>query len=361
MDDIFKSSVVALLASLFCIWLLRPLAIRLGFVDRPDDGRKLHEKEVPLIGGIVLFFGFCFALLVLAASLQPYRGMLAGSAILVLMGVVDDFKDLSSKLRLFGQLLSALLLVIWGNILLRHLGNLFFLGDVRLGLWAIPITVFLVMAYINAMNMVDGQDGLAGGVALGQAVLLLVASFQMHLHMDQRLLIILIVLLVVFLSFNMRFPWRKHASIFMGDSGSTFIAFLLSWFAIDLSQHNADVIKPITLLWVMAFPLFDLINVTIVRIRQKKPLFIASRDHFHHALHVAGINASLSTLLLCALSISLGAIGFLLNVIMLAEGWQFLLWLAALIFYIFIVELTRKPFMSKKEIMSEEDSVVQQE
>ena len=157
-DDILKSSVVALLASLFCIWLLRPLAIRLGFVDRPS-GRKLHEKEVPLIGGIALFFGFCFALLSVAVSLQPYRGMLAGSSILVLMGVVDDFKDLSSKLRLFGQLLAALLLVSWGGMMLHNLGDLFFFGDVKLGLWAIPITIFVVMAYINAMNMVDGQDG----------------------------------------------------------------------------------------------------------------------------------------------------------------------------------------------------------
>ena len=123
--DILKSSVIALLASLFCIWLLRPLAIRLGLVDRPSE-RKLHENEIPLTGGIAMFFGFCFALLSLHESLFPYRGMLAGSAILVLMGVMDDFRDLSSKLRLRGQLLAALLLVIWGDVLLQNWGNLFF-------------------------------------------------------------------------------------------------------------------------------------------------------------------------------------------------------------------------------------------
>src|SRR3990167_1902763 len=167
-----KGSMAALIASLFCLWLLRPLSVRLGLVDRPS-GRKLHAKEVPLIGGIAMFFGFCFALLAMGVSLQPYRGMFAGSSILVMMGVVDDFRDLSSKLRLWGQFVAALLLVIWGHVLLANWGDLFFLGEMSLGLWAIPVTVFLVVANINAMNMVDGQDGLAGGVALGQALLLL--------------------------------------------------------------------------------------------------------------------------------------------------------------------------------------------
>src|SRR3990167_1068025 len=347
--DILKAGIAALVASLFCIWLLRPLAMRLGLVDRPA-GRKLHEKEVPLIGGIAMFFGFCFALLVLSISLKPYRGILAGSSILLLMGVVDDFRDLSSKLRLCGQLLAALLLIIWGHVLLSNLGNLFFLGDVILGMWAIPLTVFVVVAYINAMNMVDGQDGLAGGVALGQAVLLLMLSLQLRAAVNVRMLIMLIMVLIVFLSFNMRFPGRKHAHIFIGDAGSTFIAYLLAWFAIDLSQQNVHFLTPMTLLWIMSFPIFDLVNVTLLRIRQHKSIITASRDHFHHVLHVAGVNTVLSTVLLCALSMSLGLIGLILNHFTMAEGWQFLFWLLSLGLYIGIVELTRKP-LSKPTVM----------
>lgn len=358
--DILKSSVIALLASLFCIWLLRPLAIRLGLVDRPSE-RKLHENEIPLTGGIAMFFGFCFALLSLHESLFPYRGMLAGSAILVLMGVMDDFRDLSSKLRLCGQLLAALLLVIWGDVLLQNWGNLFFLGAIKPGLWAIPITAFVVIANINAMNMVDGQDGLAGGVALGQALLLLLISVKLHRYLDQQLLTILIVTLSVFLSFNMRLPWRKRASIFMGDAGSTFIAFLLAWFAIDLSQQNTSLIKPVTVLWIMSFPLFDLINVMGHRIRQKKSVFVASRDHFHHVLHFAGLNASLSTALLCILSLSLGAIGLILNYFAVTEGIQFILWLLGLMFYIYIVELTRKPVEKTPLFETGNDVIEQQE
>jgi undecaprenyl-phosphate alpha-N-acetylglucosaminyl 1-phosphatetransferase len=346
MTEILKSGLTALVASLFCIWLLRPLAMRLGLVDRPND-RKRHENEVPLIGGIAMFFGFCFALLTLPVSLQPYRSMLAGSSILVLMGVIDDFKDLSSKLRLLGQIFAAFLLVVWGHVILQYLGNIFFIGNLKLGLLALPLTVLIVVTYLNAMNMVDGQDGLAGGVAVGQAILLLILSMRLHRYVDMHLLIILIGCLLVFLSYNMRLPWRRRASIFMGDAGSTFIAFLLAWFAIDLSQHNQALVKPITVLWIMAFPVFDLITVIVLRIRQQKPILVASRDHVHHVLHVAGINTSLSTLLLCGLSVSFGVLGFILDSLAMPEAWQFVLWLVGLVFYIYIVDLTRKPLMQE--------------
>ncbi len=208
------------------------------------------------------------------------------------------------------------------------------------------------------MNMVDGQDGLAGGVALGQAVLLLFLSKQLQCVSDSRFLFILIILLIVFLSFNMRLPWRRHASIFLGDSGSTFIAFLLAWFAIDLSQQNSALINPMTVLWIMAFPLFDLINVIALRVRQRKPILVASRDHFHHFLHVAGLNASLSTLLLCTLSFILGLIGLAMSYLRISDAWQFILWVAALLLYIYIVELTRKPLITNARL---EEAVTTQE
>jgi UDP-GlcNAc:undecaprenyl-phosphate GlcNAc-1-phosphate transferase len=341
MTDFITTSVIAVIACLFCIRLLRPLAIRIGFVDRPTE-RKLHEHNTPLVGGIAIFFGFCFSLLMLHSSLQPYRGMLAGSSILILMGVVDDFSDLSSRLRLLGQVMAALMLASWGHVLLGHLGHLLFTGNLQLGMWALPVTVFLVVANFNAINMIDGQDGLAGGVALGQALLLLLLSIQLKMATEQRLLVILIMLLLVFLAFNMRFPWRKRASVFLGDSGSTFVAFLLAWFAIDISQHNLHVVNPIAVLWIMAFPLFDLLNVTVHRISAGKSIFKASRDQFHHILHSAGVSTASSTRLLCALSFGLGSIGFLLAHYRVHDGYQLILFLSTLIMYFGMVQFVRK-------------------
>ncbi len=340
MTDFITSSIIAVIACLFCIRLLRPLAIRIGFVDRPTE-RKRHDHNTPLVGGIAIFFGFCFSLLMLHTSLQPYRGMLAGISILILMGVVDDFRDLSSKLRLMGQVLAALMLAAWGSVLLKHLGHLFFTGNLQLGMWALPATVFLVVANLNAMNMIDGQDGLAGGVAVGQAALLLWLACRLNMAAEQKLLVILIMLLLVFLNYNMRFPWHKRASVFLGDSGSTFIAFLLAWFAIDISQHNIHIVSPIMVLWIMAFPLFDMLNVTLHRVMAGKSIFKASRDHFHHILHLAGIRTATSTYLLCAFSIGLGLIGFLLACYQVSDGCQFIIFIAALASYLGGVELIR--------------------
>lgn len=347
--DILKSSVVAMLATLFCIWLLRPLAHHIGFVDRPG-GRKVHENDTPLIGGVAMFFGFCFAILSLHVSMEAYRGMIAGGSLLILMGVVDDFKELSSKLRLLGQLLAAIFLIAWGHQLLSNLGNIFFLGDLHLGLWAFPVTVVAVVGYLNAMNMLDGQDGLAGGVALTQCSLLLLLAVQFDRYNDLRMLLILAVLLLVFLSFNMRFPWRKKASIFMGDSGVTFIAFLIAWFAIELSQVNTQVLKPVTILWIVAFPIFDLIAVSLFRIRQGKPVLQASRDHFHHILHLAKLNVQISTFLLCLLSLAFGGIGIGMNYLGVAEGWQFIALFVALALYLALVQLVRDPPRGLKNV-----------
>ena len=337
-----KSCLIALTSTLFCIWLLRPLAVRIGFVDRPG-GRKQHDHEVPLIGGIAMFFGFSLSLLSLHVSLANYRGLIAGSLILMMMGVVDDFRELSSKLRICGQIIAALLLVIWGGLTVDNLGNIFSLGHFQLGMWSLPLTVLVVVAFINAMNMVDGQDGLAGGIALGQVLLLGWLSASLHRHIDTSMLLIIAVLLGVFLSFNMHFPWRKRALIFMGDSGVTFIAFLIAWFAVGLSQANVHLLKPITVVWILAFPLFDLVNVSLYRIRQGKSPLIAGRDHLHHVLKLKGIDASISTLLLCILSLSLGLVGILLNHYNVNDGYQSLALLLALSMYLLLVKIARVP------------------
>lgn len=339
--DVLKSASLAFVAALFCIGLLRPLAIRLGLVDVPD-GRKQHAANVPLIGGIAIFFGFCFALLSMNMSLLPYRGMIAGSTVLVLMGVVDDFRELDSRLRLCGQLLAVLFLIFWGHVELNQLGDILFLGPIALGFWSVPVTLLLVMTNLNAVNMIDGQDGLAGGVGLGQALLLAWVALQLDQQRDFQLLMVLVALLLAFLLFNMPVLWRKQASIFLGDAGSTLIAFLLAWFAITLSQSDVHTIYPIALLWIMAFPLFDLLNVVIHRFQKRRSVFLAGRDHIHHVLQVAGVSASISTFLLCLFSFLLGVLGIVLARLGFPEAWQFMLFLVIMLVYCLLVALSRQ-------------------
>ncbi len=341
MIALISNDIVAMLATLFSIWLLRPLAVRLGFVDKPG-GRKQHQNEVPLIGGIAIFFGFCFALLSLPLSLQSYRALIAGSSLLLIIGVIDDFCELSSRFRLLGQAVAALCLALWGHKQIYELGNLFFSGNISLGIISLPFTVIAVIGFLNAMNMMDGQDGLAGGVALGQVLLLAYLSWQVQDYTNFSLLIMMVSLLAVFLCFNMRLPWRSYASIFMGDAGSTFIAFLIAWFAVSTGQSHTIIIKPVLILWVLAFPIFDLLHVSLLRFKQKRPLLAASRDHFHHILHVAGFDTAISTPLLALFSFGLGIVGILLNNLGITDGWLFLSWLLALLIYLFLVKLVRQ-------------------
>lgn len=336
---ILLSSIIAILATLFFIWTLRPLARRLGFVDRPG-GRKQHHHDVPLIGGIAIFCGFAAALWSLPFSLKPYYALFAGGGLLLVMGIIDDFRELNSKLRLVGQIIAVLLMIFWGHIQVESFGDLLFFGNINLGLWGIPVTIILVVGFLNAMNMLDGQDGLAGGIAFGQVLLLSYLCWHIH-HRDFAVLALFGALLLVFLAFNMRTPWRRHAAIFLGDAGSTFIAFTVAWFAISTGE-SGDIVKPAIILWILGFPVFDLLQVCFARLQQKKPLLLPSRDHFHHLLQANGVDATTSTWAMIMVSFALGLTGILLNYFQVQEGWQLLAWLCIFISYLGIVKFMRK-------------------
>lgn len=334
---------VGIFTTFICIYLLKPVAIHIGLIDRPG-GRKTHVAEVPLIGGISIFMGFCFSLLCLDISLKDYRGLLAGSAILVLIGIMDDFKELTPRVRLIGQGLASLLLVQWGHLTVTHLGNLFFLGNVNLGFGAFFLTIFLVLAFINAINMIDGHDGLAGGVICTQAILLTFLSMKLNQTVNIYLLILFIMCLMVFLSFN--FPIKsKRASIFMGDAGSTFIGFVIAWFAVNLSQATFvslnDHLNPLSILWVLSYPLYDLVSVILYRLRAGSSPFAPSRDHFHYILIDNGFSKTTVTLFLIGLSIILGLLGILLAYYQVPEPWQLLIFFWMFILYFLFTFILR--------------------
>src|SRR3989338_1829093 len=131
-----NSYLLAFFATLFAIWLLIPIAHKIGFVDHPG-GRKQHSHSIPLIGGIAIFFGFFFFLLFLPISLILYRSLFASSLILLLIGVADDIIEVKPKMRLITQIIAALIAAYWGAENLSYLGNLFFLGPLNLGLYGI--------------------------------------------------------------------------------------------------------------------------------------------------------------------------------------------------------------------------------
>jgi len=286
MDEIIAFPIAALTTACV-VYILHPLAPRLGLLDQPGARRKIHAHAVAPIGGIAIFAGLLAGLLVLLTYTPPNAkegfGLL-GAAVLVIVGGLDDRFDLGYRARLLAQAVAALLLVLGAGAELHGLGDLFGYGPIGLGWLSVPFTVIAIVGLINAFNMIDGIDGLAGSLALIALVsLLLVAPEQQAAHLTQ-IQLLAIVTLLPYLAFNLELPgFRKH-KIFLGDAGSMLIGYLVVWSLIETSQASQEGLPPVVALWLAAIPLMDTFAVMGRRIRKGRSPFKADHHHLHHLL-----------------------------------------------------------------------------
>lgn len=306
------SAVFAFLLAMVSVAGVRRLALRLGIVDAPG-GRKQHDDPVPPVGGIGVFLAFLLSVGVFGEifAINLPWALLASLAIILIMGVIDDIRDVDARLKFAVHFLVAALLVIGGDARITHLGDLLGFGSIALGFLSIPFSIACVVYIINALNMMDGLDGLAGGNAViiffwfglcaamgGNAP----ALFQMAIFSA---------CLLGFLVFNARAPWRKKACIFLGDAGSTGIAIVIAWFAITLSQGPAAVTQPASVAWIIALPIVDAFGLLVARILDRKPPFAPDRRHFHHHFIHAGFSVVRAVYVILLWSFLLGAFGVL--------------------------------------------------
>lgn len=281
-----------ILSFLICIGLIVFLKIparRLGWVDRPDI-RKKHRDTVPVIGGVAIYLAFSLVLMCLPARPSGWEALLVAMGILTAVGVWDDVRRISPLARFFFQGSAVLLIVNTSGLVISHLGDLFGLGPVVLGASAALFTIFCVVGVINAFNMSDGLDGLAGGFALvatGWLIALSHTDPSQH-QADCTVLWILAAAIAGFLVFNLRHPWRARASIFMGDAGSTTLGLIVGWFMVQLSQGETRVMSPMTAVWILAVPLLDAVTLMIRRKLAGRSPFGADRQHLHHLLQAMG-------------------------------------------------------------------------
>jgi UDP-GlcNAc:undecaprenyl-phosphate/decaprenyl-phosphate GlcNAc-1-phosphate transferase len=327
------SILTAFLITLLSTKILLPLSRRLGFVDKPCN-RKRHESHTPHIGGLCMFFGFGFACLTQIAYLTEYRALLAGSAILVFLGVIDDSKNLPAKLRLVGQLVAALLMTSWAGVHIRVFGNILGSGNIHLYHWAVPITLLAIITFINAFNMLDGLDGLAGGIALISLLSMAFLAFLVNPHLTAiKILLLLSASTLAFLCFNMRSLFLKKALVFMGDAGSTFLGFALLWFAIELSQAPHNAFNPVIVLWLLAIPLFDFVSVFSRRLLNRQSPLKADRQHLHHILLNVGFKHAHATYIMLGLSAICCGIGIGFQLLALPDYTAFYTFLLAFCVY----------------------------
>jgi UDP-GlcNAc:undecaprenyl-phosphate/decaprenyl-phosphate GlcNAc-1-phosphate transferase len=310
------TSAVALVVSLAVTPIVRLIAERRGLLDQPDAERKVHEFPVPRLGGVAIAIAFGAAIAFAAVAtddldpigfLRPNRApaILAGAGLLVVVGVIDDVRGMRAMVKLLWQVGAAVLAFTLG-LSIEHLQMPW--GTVSMGPFALPLTVIWLVVVINAINLIDGLDGLATGVvltALGAFALLSASA-----GVDPTLPIIAGTggAAIGFLAYNL-YP----ASIIMGDTGAMFLGFVVGAVAISLTQDGLNPQPPIVPIVALAIPLVDTVWAVIRRTARGEPFFVADRGHIHHQLLRAGLSQRDAMLFLTAVSAALAVVAVLLG------------------------------------------------
>ena len=299
------------------ILVLYPIALKIGLTDRPCH-RKQHSEPTPLIGGLAIYLAIILTLSLKHINLPDQIAFFAAVTLLVLVGLIDDYKTLGVKIRLIAQIAASLIMAEIADIKINDLGDIFAFGNVNLGNYATAFTVFAVVGGINAFNMIDGIDGLAGSLTLISIMAIATVSWLFQNWALLDFCIVMIASIIAFLIFNLRIFGRANAKIFLGDTGSTVFGFTVCWLAIYASQSENRMITPTTVLWIIAVPLIDSVCIMLRRINKGRSPFSPDREHLHHILSLAGysVNQILIILLICSsiLSITGIATSFFFNI-----------------------------------------------
>ena len=286
-SELLLMSCVSFIACAVLILFLTPVARRHKLVDEPSS-RKQHKNTVPLIGGISIFGALLIALLLSHISLGEYRIFFLALFILMTTGLLDDYNEIDAKKKFFLQIGVALILVFLDGVVIRNLGEVFFYAKpYGLGPFAIPFSVVAIVGVINAINMSDGHDGLAGGYFLLAAAGLIVLQFLNGGGVNE-ILAVLVIAVLSFLLFNFAEIIGPKRQVFLGDAGSTALGLVLVFFLIKTSAVETATLKVSAAPWLIGLPLMDMVAVLIFRLQKKMSPLKADRLHIHHLLLEAG-------------------------------------------------------------------------
>ncbi|MFZ2449518.1 MAG: UDP-N-acetylglucosamine--undecaprenyl-phosphate N-acetylglucosaminephosphotransferase [Methylovulum miyakonense] len=291
----------SLIAALFLIILLIPYAKKISLVDRPSQ-RKQHKDLTPLIGGLAIYLAMLVTLLVNDIQLFHQKEFIVAATLLVCVGVIDDYKELSVKTRIIAQIIAGLIMAEFAEIKITELGDIFGAGSIKLGEFSTVFTILAVVGGINAFNMIDGIDGLAGTLTLVAITSIAVVSKLSQNWPIYYFCLILMASIIAFLLFNLRIAGRKSASIFLGDTGSTLLGFSVCWLAICASQGENRIMPPVTVLWLTAVPFFDSISVMYRRIKNGRSPCSPDREHLHHYLARLGYGVNQKLIILVSIA-----------------------------------------------------------
>ena len=277
---------VSMLLSFLLTPLVKRLAYRIGAVDVPKDKRRMHNHPIPRLGGLAIFVGFVIAVLLFASPDRQLRGVLLGACLIVAVGVVDDSHPLGAGIKFILQIVAALI-AVWHGVVIQAIANPLPFGGPywNFGVMAVPITVVWIVAVTNSVNLIDGLDGLADGVSTIAALTMLIIALLMGSMEMAVICAALVGSCIGFIPYN-----RNPAKIFMGDTGATFLGYILATVSVAGLFKLYAIISFIVPFIILGFPIFDTASAFTRRILKGQNPMKADRSHTHHKLIDMGMN-----------------------------------------------------------------------
>ena len=301
---IIAAFAVAAVLSYFFTPPVKNFAHKVGAIDVPKDARRMHKKPIPRLGGLAIYGGFLCSILIFGQLDETMLCVLLGAAIIVALGIFDDVLALGAKLKFVVQIVAAAIPVCIGDLQIGLFTNLNPLSDtpfVHLGILAVPVTIIWIVGITNAVNLIDGLDGLAVGVSSIAAITMLAVALLTGNMPIAITMAALAGACIGFMPYNL-----NPAKIFMGDTGSTFLGYMLATVSIMGLFKVYAVISCAVPFLSLGRPIFDTANAIIRRVAAGRSPMSPDRGHVHHKLIDMGFNQKQAVAILYAISATLG-------------------------------------------------------
>jgi UDP-GlcNAc:undecaprenyl-phosphate GlcNAc-1-phosphate transferase len=290
---------ISMIVSIASTPIVKMIAIKYGFVDKPDN-RKVHTSLMPRLGGLAIVIGATAGLLYLTPKYMFLIPIMIGGLVVLLIGILDDKYSLSPKVKLLGQLVAACI-VVFSGLDIEFISLPFVEGKIQLGLFGYVLAIIWIIGVTNAINLIDGLDGLAGGVS----AIAMTSILAMAVINGNTLVIILTVILIGstlgFLIFNFH-----PAKIFMGDTGALFLGYSIAVISISGLYKSVTLFSLIVPIIILGIPIFDTLFAIIRRLLNKQKISSPDKSHLHHCLLSMGFSHRTTVIIIYCMGIMFG-------------------------------------------------------
>lgn len=342
MNSLYLFAMVSTMFSLAFTPVVKKLALKFRIIDMPEGERRIHIKPMPLLGGLSIYASFIITLMLKKGTLSRTEiGLILGATIIVIGGFLDDKFDIKPRYKLIFQIVASMILITYGVrivLITNPFSSLYQFTDV--GLMSVPLTIIWVVGITNALNLIDGLDGLAAGIGLISGLTILIIALLNQRYEAAVLAVILCGSILGFLPYNF-----NPASIFMGDTGAQLIGFLLASISIEGALKSATAFSIAVPILALGIPIYDTLFAMIRRKINGKPIMQADRGHLHHRLLDMGLSQKQAVGIMYAISTVLGSF----SIIAMEINAQLSYFLLAIVMVILVILAWRAGFFEHKD------------